>query len=131
MSVYEAQTHGVVVRVTPIYLAHQSDPEARVWVWAYQVEIENRREQPVQLLTRHWTITDAFGRSEEVRGPGVIGEQPVIEPGATHRYASGCPLPTSSGSMVGSYGMVDADGAVLRVAIPAFSLDIQRPRSVN
>jgi len=131
MNVYEAETDGVVVRVTPTYLAHQSDAEARRWVWAYQVEIENGRTSPVQLLTRHWIITDAFGRSEEVRGPGVVGEQPTIEPGGVYRYTSGCPLSTSSGSMVGSYGMAGADGAVLTVAIPAFSLDSQRPRAVN
>lgn len=131
MSVYESETDGVVVRVTPTYLAHQSDADARRWVWAYQVEVENRREAPVQLLTRHWIITDAFGRSEEVRGPGVVGEQPTIEPGGVYSYTSGCPLSTSSGSMVGSYGMTDATGAVLTVAIPAFSLDSQRPRSVN
>jgi ApaG protein len=131
VSVYEAVTEGVVVRVTPTYLAHQSDPEGRRWVWAYQVEVENRRDQPVHLLTRHWIITDAFGRIEEVRGPGVVGEQPVIEPGGLYRYTSGCPLGTSSGSMVGSYGMADAGGAVLTVEIPAFSLDSQRPRAVN
>lgn len=129
--IYESETDGVVVRVTPTYLAHQSDPPGRRWVWAYQVEIENTRPQAVQLLTRHWIITDAFGRTEEVRGPGVVGEQPVIAPGSMHRYTSGCPLSTSSGSMVGSYGMADADGEVLTVAIPAFSLDSQRPRAVN
>ena len=131
MSLYEAETGGVVVRVTPTYLAHQSDPDARRWVWAYQVEVENRRDHPVQLLTRHWIITDAFGRQEEVRGPGVVGEQPVIEPGGIYAYTSGCPLTTASGSMVGSYGMAAADGSVLTVAIPAFSLDSQRPRAVN
>ena len=131
MSVYQAETDGVVVRVTPIYLAHQSDPDARRWVWAYQIEVENRRAASVQLLTRHWIITDAFGRTEEARGPGVVGEQPVIEPGGVYSYTSGCPLSTSSGSMVGSYGMAGADGAVLTIAIPAFSLDSQRPRAVN
>lgn len=131
MSVYQAETEGVVVRVIPTYLSQQSDPDEGRWVWAYAVEIENQRDEPVQLLTRHWIITDALGRTEEVKGPGVIGEQPVIAPGQVHRYTSGCPLGTPSGMMVGSYGMTDADGAVMAVAIPAFSLDSQRPRAVN
>lgn len=131
MSVYEAETRGVIVRVAPTYLAHQSDPAQRRWVWAYAVEIENQRDHAVQLLTRHWIITDAFGRIEEVEGPGVIGEQPVIAPGQVHRYTSGCPLSTSSGTMVGSYGMVDAGGDLLDVAIPAFSLDVERPGALN
>ena len=131
MTAYQAETLGVVVRVTPTYLAHQSDPAQRRWVWAYAVEIENQRDDAVQLMTRHWIITDAFGRIEEVEGPGVIGEQPVIAPGQTHRYTSGCPLGTSSGTMVGSYGMVDVDGDRLDVAIPAFSLDSQRRGALN
>ena len=131
MSGYEAQTDGVVVRVTPTYLSQQSDPEAGRWVWVYAVEIENRRDEPVQLLTRHWIITDGLGRTEEVRGPGVVGEQPVIAPGKAHAYSSGCPLSTPSGMMVGSYGMIDASGALLEVAIPAFSLDSGQPRVLN
>jgi len=131
MSAYQAETDGVVVRVTPTFLSHQSDPDEGRWVWAYAVEIENQRDCPVQLLTRHWVITDALGRTEEVRGAGVIGEQPVIAPGQVHRYTSGCPLGTASGMMAGSYGMTDAHGAVMAVAIPAFSLDSQRPRAVN
>lgn len=131
MSAYEAETQGVVVRVSPAFLANQSDPGAGRWVWAYAVEIENRRDDAVRLLTRHWIITDARGRIEEVRGPGVVGEQPVIAPGAVHRYASGCPLPTPSGSMVGTYGMVDAKGRAFEAAIPAFSLDSERPRRLN
>lgn len=128
---YEAVTANVAVRVRPSYLARQSDPEARRWVWAYAVEIENLRPEAVQLLARHWTITDALGRVEEVRGPGVVGEQPVIPPGGVHRYASGCPLPTPSGSMVGTYSMADAAGRVFTVAIPAFSLDSEPPKQVN
>ena len=131
MSVYQAETEGVVVRVTPTYLTHQSDPAQRRWVWAYSVEIENRRAEPVQLLTRHWVITDARGHTEQVNGPGVIGEQPVIAPGAVHRYTSGCPLDTPSGMMAGSYGMVAGSGAVLDVEIPAFSLDSQSPGTLN
>lgn len=123
MSVYQAETLGVIVRVTPTYLAQRSDPAQGRWIWAYEVEIENRRETTIQLLTRHWIITDAQGRVEEVQGPGVVGEQPVIQPGEVHRYTSGCPLGAPSGTMVGSYGVVDADGAVMEIAIPAFSLD--------
>ena len=128
---YEAVTENIVVRVRPAYLPQQSDPDGRRWVWAYAIEIENLRPEAVQLLARHWTITDALGRVEEVRGAGVVGEQPVIPPGGVHRYASGCPLPTSSGSMVGAYSMADAAGRVFTVAIPAFSLDSETPRQVN
>lgn len=128
---YEAVTENIVVRVRPTYLPQQSDPDGRRWVWAYVIEIENLRPEAVQLLARHWTITDALGRVEEVRGAGVVGEQPVIPPGGVHRYASGCPLPTSSGSMVGAYSMADAAGRVFTVAIPAFSLDSETPRQVN
>ena len=124
-------TENIVVRVRPTYLPQQSDPDGRRWVWAYAIEIENLRPEAVQLLARHWTITDALGRVEEVRGAGVVGEQPVIPPGGVHRYASGCPLPTSSGSMVGAYSMADAAGRVFTVAIPAFSLDSETPRQVN
>jgi ApaG protein len=129
--VYEAVTHGVVVRVKPTFLPDQSDPPQR-WVWAYAVEIENRSERTVQLVSRHWVITDALGRVEEVQGPGVIGEQPILKPGDIHAYASGCPLPTSSGSMVGSYQMLDDAGDAFDVAIPAFSLDLPNiRRTVN
>lgn len=121
---YEAESAGIRVRVRPSYLAGQSDPEAGRWVWAYQVEIENRRESPVQLIARHWVITDAKGHVEEVRGSGVVGEQPVIQPGDRYAYASGCPLPTPSGSMVGSYAMTDDLGRPFEAAIPAFSLDV-------
>ncbi len=131
MTAYQAETQGVVVRVTPTFLSQQSDPSQGRWVWAYAVEIENQREEEIQLLTRHWIITDALGCVDEVKGPGVIGEQPVIRPGQTHSYTSGCPLSTSSGVMVGSYGMVDANGQVLAVEIPAFSLDSERPGALN
>jgi ApaG protein len=121
---YETESAGIRVRVRPSYLAGQSDPDAGRWVWAYQVEIENRREGPVQLIARHWVITDAKGHVEEVRGSGVVGEQPVIQPGDRYAYASGCPLSTSSGSMVGSYAMTDDLGRHFEAAIPAFSLDV-------
>ncbi len=127
---YTAETEGVVVRVRPSYLAGQSDPAESRWVWAYQVEIVNLSGGPVQLVARRWTITDALSRVEEVRGPGVVGEQPVIEPGDSYAYASGCPLTTPSGSMVGAYFMQDAEGRMFEAAIPAFSLDVPDARRV-
>ncbi|WP_296164773.1 Co2+/Mg2+ efflux protein ApaG [uncultured Brevundimonas sp.] len=127
---YEAETDGIVVRVRPSFLAGQSNPDAGRWVWAYQVEIVNLTGVAVQLMARHWIITDARGQVEDVRGPGVVGEQPVIAPGGSYTYASGCPLTTPSGSMVGSYAMVDAEGRSFDAAIPAFSLDVPGQRRV-
>ena len=127
-SPYSAETEGVLVKVRPSYLAGQSDPEAGRWVWAYLIEIVNLSGVPVQLISRHWRITDAHGHVEEVRGPGVIGEQPVIAPGDSYSYASGCPLATASGSMVGSYEMRDGEGRSFEAAIPAFSLDVPGDR---
>ena len=120
---YEATTRGVVVRVRPRFLADQSSEEDRRWVWAYAVEIANTSDVTVQLVSRRWTITDARGRVEIVEGPGVVGEQPVLAPGDTFSYASGCPLPTSSGAMVGVYQMTVEGGEPFEAAIPAFSLD--------
>jgi ApaG protein len=122
--VYEAETQGVRVRVAPTYLPERSDPDGELYVWAYRVEIENGGRQTVQLVDRRWIITDAYGHVEEVTGPGVVGEQPVLEPGAVYEYTSGCPLNTPSGTMVGVYGMVAADGVRFEAAIPAFSLHL-------
>ncbi|MDP3803253.1 Co2+/Mg2+ efflux protein ApaG [Brevundimonas sp.] len=127
---YEAETEGIVVRVRPSYLAGQSDPAGGRWVWAYQVEIVNLSGVPVQLMARRWVITDARGHVEEVRGPGVVGEQPTIQPGDSYSYASGCPLGTASGSMVGGYYMTDPSGRSFEAAIPAFSLDVPGDRRV-
>ena len=127
---YEAETDGIVVRVRPSYLAGQSDPDSGRWVWAYQVEIENRGPATVQLIARHWIITDARGQIEDVRGPGVVGEQPTIPPGDSYSYTSGCPLGTASGSMAGSYSMTDTEGRTFEAAIPAFSLDVPGERRV-
>lgn len=127
---YSAETNGILIRVRPSYLAGQSDPEAGRWVWAYQIEIVNLSGSTVQLMARRWTITDAHGHVEEVRGPGVIGEQPVIEAGGSYSYASGCPLGADSGSMVGAYYMTDAEGRSFEVEIPAFSLDTPDARRV-
>jgi ApaG protein len=125
---YSAETDGIVVRVRPSYLAGQSDPDGGRWVWAYQVEIVNLTPSPVQLMARRWTITDATGHVEEVRGPGVVGEQPVIAPGEAYAYASGCPLGTASGTMVGAYYMTDDRGRAFEAQIPAFSLDVPDPK---
>ena len=122
---YEETTRSLSVRVRPSYLPSQSDPENRRWAWAYQIEIENLGRETVQLISRHWIITDAWGRIEEVQGPGVVGEQPVIKPGETYAYASGCPLTTPSGTMVGTYSMIALDSREpFEIAIPAFSLDV-------
>lgn len=125
---YSAETDGIVVRVRPSYLAGQSDPDGGRWVWAYQVEIVNLTTGPVQLMARRWTITDATGHVEEMRGPGVVGEQPVIAPGEAYAYASGCPLGTASGTMVGAYYMTDDRGRAFEAQIPAFSLDVPDPK---
>ena len=127
---YEAETEGVLIRVRPSYLAGQSDPDGGRWVWAYQVEIVNLTATTVQLMARRWVITDGQGRVEEVRGAGVVGEQPVIKPGDSYSYASGCPLGTPTGSMVGGYYMTDASGRSFEAAIPAFSLDVPGERRV-
>lgn len=120
---YQTTTRGIAVTVKPVYLEDQSSPADNYYVWAYQVRIENRGPQTVQLRTRHWQITDARGQIQEVRGPGVVGEQPVLKPGQTFEYTSGTPLPTPSGIMVGSYQMESESGETFDVAIPAFSLD--------
>lgn len=129
---YEATTRGIRIRVEPQYLEDQSSPEDSHFVWSYSVEISNVGQQPVQLKTRLWRITDALGRTEEVRGPGVVGQTPTIPPGETFNYTSGCPLKTPQGIMVGSYQMADEKGKLFDVAIPAFSLDSPySQRSVN
>ena len=120
---YSETTREIQVTVTPVYLDGQSSPSDNHYVWAYQVRIENTGRETVRLRTRHWRITDAAGHTQEVRGPGVVGEQPLHGPGEHFEYTSGCPLSTPSGLMVGSYAMEDADGALFDVAIPAFSLD--------
>ncbi len=119
---YALTTRGVRVVVMPRFAPEQSDVERGRFLWAYTVRLENTGEETVQLLTRHWVITDGLGRVEEVRGPGVVGEQPVLPPGQSFEYTSGCPLATASGVMQGSYGMRTAGGESFDAAIPAFSL---------
>jgi ApaG protein len=129
---YEAVTHGIRVRVRPQYLEEESAPVEGRYVWAYTIDIINEGNDTVQLKTRHWRITDAAGRTEEVRGPGVVGQTPVLQPGESFRYTSGCPLTTPSGIMVGSYQMTTEEGRRIDVAVPAFSLDSPHARrSVN
>lgn len=120
---YQKTTNAIQVTVKPFYLEEQSSPDEAHYVWAYWVRIENCGEETVQLRNRHWRITDAMGRVHEVRGDGVVGEQPVLEPGESFEYTSGTPLSTPSGIMVGSYGMVRDNGEAFDVDIPAFSLD--------
>lgn len=130
--VYEATTKGVVVRVVANFLPEQSDPEIGRWFWAYVVEIENHGNEVVQLISRHWVITDGRNHSEEVRGEGVVGEQPTLKPRDAFRYTSGVPLSTTSGTMRGTYHMLTDLGVSLEVAIPEFSLDLPgAKRSVN
>jgi ApaG protein len=122
--VYEATTRGVVVRVRTNYLAEESDPVESRFVWAYTIEIENHGEETVQLVSRRWVITDAQNRTEEVAGPGVIGEQPRLKPREAFRYTSGCPLTTSSGEMRGAYQMLTDQGDAFEAEVPAFSLHL-------
>jgi ApaG protein len=126
---YEKVTRGIAVSVRPFFLAEQSSPDRNHFVWAYRVNIENRGENTVQLLNRHWRITDKFGRLQEVKGPGVVGEQPVLKPGESFEYTSGCPLETPSGIMAGTYEMALAGGERFLVEIPAFSLDSPHDRA--
>ena len=120
---YSETTRAIRVTVKPFYLEDQSSPQENHYVWAYHVKIENTGEDTVQLRNRHWQITDALGRLQEVKGPGVVGEQPLLKPGESFEYTSGTPLPTPSGIMVGSYEMERSDGERFDVRIPAFSLD--------
>jgi ApaG protein len=120
---YRAVTRNIEVSVTPEYLPERSAPDRGEYFWAYTIEITNRGAETVQLRTRHWRITDAFGRRQEVRGAGVVGKQPVLKPGDSFEYTSGVPLPTPSGFMTGTYGMVSAAGEPFDIEIPTFSLD--------
>jgi ApaG protein len=120
---YELETRRIRVTVKPAYLDDQSSPEDDRYVWSYTVTIENRGEEPVQLLSRTWNIVDGSGRMQEKRGPGVVGAQPVIGPGESFQYTSGCPLETASGSMSGRYQMMSASGESFEAEIPAFLLE--------
>ena len=131
-AMYRTATRNIEVSVTPRFLPERSSPDNGYFFWAYTIEITNRGAETVQLKTRHWRITDANGRQQEVRGAGVVGETPVLEPGKSFEYTSGVPLPTPSGFMVGTYGMVTANGERFEIEIPAFSLDTTHAaRTIN
>ena len=120
---YVRETRSIRVAVKPAYLDDQSDPEDGRYVWSYTVTIENKGAEAVQLMSRVWNITDGAGCTQEVRGDGVVGAQPVIAPGESFQYTSGCPLETASGFMVGRYRMVSASGEAFEAEIPAFLLE--------
>ena len=127
---YQAVTRGISVTVTPRYMPEESSPEQSRYFFAYTVEIINTSLERVQLRARHWQITDEHGQVQEVRGAGVVGEEPVLGPGESFSYTSGCPLPTPSGTMQGTYLMETAAGETFDAEIPAFSLDIPRTKRV-
>ena len=124
-----ATTEGIRVTVRTRYLPERSKPMANQYVFAYEITLENEGEEPAQLMTRHWIIFDADGRKQEVRGEGVVGEQPLLEAGDEFSYTSFCPLSTSWGSMRGTYGMVRPDGRTFDAVIPEFILG--EPEVVN
>ncbi len=129
---YSAVTRAIRVDVEPIYLEEQSEPANGQFVWAYRVQIGNEGAETVQLLSRYWHITDGLGRIQEVRGAGVVGEQPILNPGEAYEYTSGTPLPTPSGIMRGTYEMKTPAGDKFDIEIPAFSLDSpHQPRKLN
>jgi ApaG protein len=121
--VYAEETEDIHVTAQPVYLESESTPSENRFVWAYHIVIENRGQQTVQLLRRYWHITDMLGRVQEVHGVGVIGEQPILEPGERFEYTSGVPLTAPSGVMRGHYLMLTDTGQSLKITIPAFSLD--------
>ena len=120
---YRALTRNIEVTVEPYYLEEQSDPEDNRYVWGYRIVIANHSSIPVRLINRYWHITDQNGQVDEDVGPGVVGEQPHLNPGDTYEYSSGCPLDTPSGMMFGRYQMESDEGETFEVDIPAFSLD--------
>ena len=119
---HSATTRDVTVRVAVSFLPEQSEPARGRWFWAYHVRIENEGRSAVQLVSREWTISDGRGGRHDVQGEGVVGEQPVIEPGTSFDYVSGCPLGTPTGAMEGRYFMIAADGSSFPVEIPRFPL---------
>ena len=120
---YTKTTNDIKVTVSPHYLDEQSEPSQDCYVWAYTIQVENNGKDTLTLLNRYWHIIDGMGRSQEISGSGVVGEQPVLRPGDAFRYTSGVPLTTPSGIMVGQYEMSAADGSKVEVPVPAFSLD--------
>ncbi|MCO5070922.1 MAG: Co2+/Mg2+ efflux protein ApaG [Rhizobiaceae bacterium] len=127
---YVAVTREIEVSVEPFYLAERSEPDENRYFWAYRITIANGSTMAVKLLSRYWHITDGVGRVEEVRGEGVVGDQPELSPGDSYQYTSGCPLSTPSGIMVGRYTMRGEGGEMFDIDIPAFSLDTPNARRV-
>jgi ApaG protein len=127
---YRAITHDILITATPVFAPERSDPASNRYFWTYTIEIANQGDIQVQLIERTWRITDSNGRIETVQGAGVVGETPVIEPGASFSYTSGCGLTTASGLMSGSYRMVDGNGRAFDAEIPLFSLDSPMERRV-
>jgi len=121
---YRATTHGIQITVRPAFMAEQSAPQNNQYFWSYTIEIANLGTDIVTLRSRYWRITDGNGKVQEVRGEGVVGEQPCIAPGSSFTYTSGCPLETPQGIMVGAYVMEGPTGEMFAVDIPAFSLDV-------
>ncbi len=126
---YQKQTHKIDVSVTPEYVPSESDPEEGRYVWAYHVKLKNVGNKTVQLLNRFWKIIDGNGAAQEVRGPGVVGHQPILMEGESFEYASGTFLSTDSGVMMGKYEMVDEDENTFLVDIPMFSLDSEERKT--
>lgn len=123
LAMYQAQTHGVRVTVAPKFMEAESSPPQGRYFWAYSIEIMNLSPRTVQLMARHWFITDGRGETHEVRGEGVVGKQPVLRPGESFSYTSGCPLQTPDGSMRGLYAMLGEGGDMFDVEVPLFPLD--------
>ena len=124
VAMYRETTRAIQVTVEPSFVEAESSPDQNHYFWAYKIEIQNLGSEVVLLRSRHWRITDANGKIEEVRGAGVVGKQPVLKPGESFAYTSGCPLTTPSGIMVGTYQMQNESGETFSIAIPAFSLDV-------
>jgi ApaG protein len=125
----EATTRGVVVKVESSFISERSDPMRNRWFFSYRIRIANLGDEVVQLISRHWIITDAHGNIEEVKGPGVVGQQPVLEPGEEYEYTSFCPLATPFGTMHGSYQMTTENGETFDAEIAQFALS--EPMTVN
>ena len=129
---YRAVTRKIEVKVTPRFIADRSSPANGYYFWAYTINLANRGGETVQLKTRHWRITDAAGKLQEVKGAGVVGEEPTLKPGETYEYTSGVPLQTASGFMTGSYGMLSQSGERFDIEIPTFALDVgDGDRTIN
>jgi ApaG protein len=127
----ERMNHDVKVQAVSFYLPEHSQPQNNRYSFGYSITITNQSSTPVQLLDRHWIITDGIGRKQEVKGVGVVGQQPIIQPGESYEYSSFCPLTTPYGYMEGTYGMVDEQGNQFRTEIPMFILGEPTARNLN